>query len=31
LSWHGVFGNWIAALMLAALLGNDNGFSARQL
>jgi hypothetical protein len=24
-------GIWIAALMLAALLGNGNGFSARQL
>jgi hypothetical protein len=26
-----IHGNWIAALMLAALLGNGNGFSARQL
>jgi len=26
-----VVGNWIAALMLVALLGNGNGFSARQL
>jgi hypothetical protein len=26
-----LFGTWIAALMLVALLGNGNGFSARQL